>query len=166
MIITKGTFDEHLKQLDTVLEKLEMAGLKINATKSCFSAHELEYLGYWISRDGIQPLAAKIEAIKKISKPKNRRALRSFIGMINYYRDMWKRRSALLAPLTALTSENTPWKWEEKHQKAFDSIKKIISRETLLFYPNFDEPFDIHTDASNLHILTRDPKSASNAYIL
>ena len=65
LIITKGSFEDHLKHLDTVLERLETAGLKINATKSCFTAHELEYLGYWISRDGIQPLAAKVEAIKK-----------------------------------------------------------------------------------------------------
>ena len=46
LIITKRSFKEHLKQLDTVLEKLETAGLKINAPKSCFAAHELEYLGF------------------------------------------------------------------------------------------------------------------------
>ena len=69
LIITKGSFEEHLKQLDTVLEKLETAGLKINASKSCFAAHELEYLGFWISRDGIQPLSAKVDAIKKMAKP-------------------------------------------------------------------------------------------------
>ena len=84
LLIRKGSFKEHLKQLDTVLEKLKTAGLKINASKSCFAAHDLEYLGFWISRDGIQPLAAKVDAIKKMAKPKNRRALRSFIGMINY----------------------------------------------------------------------------------
>ena len=64
LIITKGSFEEHLKHLDNVLEKIERAGLKINANKLCFAAHELEYLGYWISRDGIQPFAAKVEAIK------------------------------------------------------------------------------------------------------
>ena len=64
LIITKGSFEDHLKHLDTVLEKLEKVGLKINATKSCFAAHELEYLGYWISRDGIQPLIEKVAAIK------------------------------------------------------------------------------------------------------
>ena len=90
LIVSKGSFKDHLQDLDTVLEKLETAGLKINATKSNFATHELEYLGYWISRDGIQLLASKIEAIKKMTMPKNRRALRSFIGMINYYRDMWK----------------------------------------------------------------------------
>ena len=69
LLMTKGSFKEHLKHLDKVLEKLEEAGLKINATKLCFAAHELEYLGYWISRDDIQPLAAKVEAIK-MAKPK------------------------------------------------------------------------------------------------
>ena len=124
LIITKGSFEEHLKQLDTVLEKLETAGLKINASKSCLIAHELEYLGFWISQDGTQPLAAKVEALKKMAKPEYRRALCSFIGMINYYRDMWKRQSALLALLIVLTSDNVPWTWDGKHQKAFDAVKK------------------------------------------
>ena len=68
--ITKGSFKAHLKQLDTLLEKIEMAGLKINATKSCFATHELEYLGYWISQDGIQTLASKVKAIKNGQTPK------------------------------------------------------------------------------------------------
>ena len=59
LVIAKGSFEEHLNQLDTVLEKLKMSGLKINASKSCFATHELEYLGYWISRDGIQLLDTK-----------------------------------------------------------------------------------------------------------
>ena len=48
MIMNNGSFKDHLRDLDTVLEKLETAGLKINATKSNFTFHELEYLGYWI----------------------------------------------------------------------------------------------------------------------
>ena len=53
LFITKGLFNNHLTHLDKVLEKLEKAALKINTTKSCFAAHKLEYLGYWITRDGI-----------------------------------------------------------------------------------------------------------------
>ena len=64
LIVTKGSFEDHLRDLDTVLENLETEGLKINATKSNFATHKLEYLGYWISRDGIQSLASKVEAIK------------------------------------------------------------------------------------------------------
>ena len=64
LIVTKGSFEGHLQDLDTFLENLETAGLKINSTKSNFAVHALEYLSYRISRDGIQPLASKVEAIK------------------------------------------------------------------------------------------------------
>ena len=87
-----------------------------------------------------------------MATPKNRKALRSFIGMINYYRDMWKKRSELLAPLTSLTSNECKWDWTDKHQKASEAIKNVISRKTLLSYPDFNQPFDIHTDASDLQL--------------
>ncbi len=61
---------------------------------------------------------------------------------------MWVRRADTLAPLSRLTSDKVPWKWTEVEQKAFDAMKKIIARETLLAYPNFNEPFHIYTDAS------------------
>ena len=42
-----------------------------------------------------------------------------------------------------------PWRWTDVEQKAFDTMKRIISRETLLAYPAFNKPFIIHTDASH-----------------
>jgi hypothetical protein len=72
--------------------------------------------------------------------------------MVNYYRDMWIRRSHVLAPLAALTSKTTTWKWGPEQQEAFDTMKKIISREVLLAYPDFNEEFVIHTDASHTQL--------------
>ncbi len=69
--------------------------------------------------------------------------------MVNYYRDMWKHRSHVLAPLTSLTSINIPWKWGEEQSKAFKNAKQILSTEVLLAFPVFDKPFTIHTDASH-----------------
>ena len=120
--------------------------------KSFFARAELEYLGYWITRDGIQPTANKVHAITNIAPPKTKKELRRFIGMVNYYRDMWIRRSHVLAPLASLTSKTTKWVWGEEQQTAFDTMKKIISREALLAYPDFNEPFDIHTDASHTQL--------------
>jgi Reverse transcriptase (RNA-dependent DNA polymerase) len=91
LVTTKGSFEDHLDKLQAVLIRLQRAGLKVNANKS-FSAREgLEYLGYWISREGVQPLTAKVEAIQRIAPPTNKRELRRFIGLVNYYRDMWIR---------------------------------------------------------------------------
>ena len=100
LIISKDTFEDHLDKLETVLKRLQEAGLKVNAKKSFFGRGELEYLGYWITRKGIMPVPKKIDAIKNIATPKNIRDVRKFVGMVNYYRDMWVRHSDMLAPLT------------------------------------------------------------------
>ena len=128
------------------------SGLKVNATKFFFAKTQLEYLGYWITREGIQPISKKVQAILQIKAPKNRKELRHFIGVLNYYRDMWIKRSHLLTPLTNLTSKNVKFQWTAKEQKAFDLIKRIIARETLLSYPDFSKLFDIHTDASHYQL--------------
>ena len=112
LILTKATFEEHLEKLKVVLDRLREAGLKVNVTKSYFARGELEYLGYWITREGIKPMPKKILAIQKIAEPKTKKELRSFIGVVNYYRDMWIRRSHVLAPLAALTSKDAKWKWD------------------------------------------------------
>ena len=69
--------------------------------------------------------------------------------MVNYYRDMWIRQSHVLAPLAALTFKTTKWRWGPKEQKAFKTMKRLISKETMLAYPDFNKEFVIHTDASH-----------------
>ena len=65
LVITNGTLEEHLEQLETVLKRLQVAGLKVNANKSKFCQTEIKYLGYWISHEGIQPIPDKVAAIRK-----------------------------------------------------------------------------------------------------
>ena len=98
------------------------------------------------------PIPKKVEAIQALAVPKNRKQLRQFIGMINFYHDMWQNRSELLAPLIALTSKNVKYNWKDEYQKCFDAIKHVIGREVLLAYPDFKAPFEIHTDAYQLQI--------------
>jgi hypothetical protein len=81
---------------------------------------ELEYLGYWITHHGIQPVSKKVEAISNLTPPKKRQQLRRIVVLVNYHGDMWLRHSHILAPLTALTSA------------AFDNMKCIMARETIL----------------------------------
>ena len=88
LCITKGDFEDHLTKLEKVFQRLQQTGLKINAKKFFFVCSKLEYLGYWITRSGIKPMANKVQAILRIKEPKNRKQLCSFIGVVNYYRDM------------------------------------------------------------------------------
>ena len=60
------------------------------------------------------PLPDKVEAIKNIAVPTTKRQLRSFIGLINYYRDMWQHRSGILIPLSSMTYKQAKWNWSKE----------------------------------------------------
>ena len=78
-----------------------------------------------------------------------RKKLRSFLGLVNYYRDVVRQRSDISAPLTRLTSTKIPFKWTKVEDEAFHKLKLAISKEILLNYPDFSKEFEIHTDASD-----------------
>ena len=150
LVISNSTFEDHLRQLSTVLQRLRRAGLKINAEKSSFFSPEIEYLGYLLTKEGIKPVQKKIQAVLDLQASTTLKELRRFLGMVQFYRDMWKRRSHILAPLTDLVGKGKKKiEWNNTHQQAFDDIKKVMAKETILNYPKFDKTFEIHTDASD-----------------
>ncbi len=105
LIISKDLFRDHLTKLEKVLQKLHKYGLKVNCIKSTFGVNECKYLGYALTRQGMKPQSKKIKSILAISPSRNVKELRSFLDIIQYYRDLWGKRSEMLAPLTDLVTE-------------------------------------------------------------
>jgi hypothetical protein len=105
LCISKLSLEDHLGKLEEVLRQLRDAGLKANAAKLTFCALEIEYLGYVLTRDGIKPQSNKVQAILAIKPPTDVKQLRHFLGMVQYYRDLWARWSNMLAPLTSWVGE-------------------------------------------------------------
>ena len=105
LCISKLNLENHLEKLEEVLRRLHNAGLNVNAAKSTFCALEIEYLGYVLTRDGIKLQSNKVQAILAIKPPTGVRQLRHFLGMVQYYPDLWARWSNMLAPLTSLVGE-------------------------------------------------------------
>jgi Reverse transcriptase (RNA-dependent DNA polymerase) len=69
-ILTDNHFQDHLTKLEMVLARLSTAGMRVNASKSKFFTEQIEYLEYWITRQGIQPVHNNVEAILNLSPPK------------------------------------------------------------------------------------------------
>jgi hypothetical protein len=152
LITSSGSFAEHLQKMETVLSRLQKANFRANVRKCFFGKGELEYLGYWVTRQSIQPQPKKVEAILRLQAPKTKRQLRHFLGMVNYYRDMWQRRSHILAPLTSLVSKDAKYIWGKEQDKAFKEMKRVISEKTQLYLPDFNKEFHIYTDASDYQL--------------
>jgi hypothetical protein len=91
LCISKLSLGDHLEKPEEVLRRICNAGLKVNAAKSTFCALEIEHLGYVLTRDGIEPQSNKVQTILMIKPPTGVKQLRHFLGMVQYYRDLWAR---------------------------------------------------------------------------
>ncbi len=89
LIITRGILNDYLKKMETVLTRLDNARHKVNAAKIMFCTHKIEYLSNKLTREEIKPQPMKVQAILALNLPNNVMELRHFLGMVQYYRDMW-----------------------------------------------------------------------------
>ncbi|MGH7973971.1 MAG: reverse transcriptase domain-containing protein [bacterium] len=152
IVFTKFSFGHHVERLREVLRRLKAHDLHYHVESDFLASQKVDYLGYTLTPTRVQPQANKIKGILSIGTPKNRKELRRFIGFVNFYRDLWPRRSETLAPLAALTSTKAAFLWTDIHQKAFDELKKIMGKQILLSFPNFTIPFHVYTDASDAQL--------------
>ena len=87
-----------------------------------------------------------------LTKPQTAKEMKSLIGMIQFYRNMWKRRSHILSPLidaSAGKQGKTKIKWAQAMDEAFIQAKQMVSQEVFLNYPDWTLPFYVHTNALN-----------------
>ena len=128
LAINKGTFSEHLEQLEEIFRRCQKANLQLNANKCNFGINEIDYLGYIVTPEGVKPDPKKIKAIQAMERPTTVTEVRRFIGMIQYYRDLWPKRSHTLQPFTSVSSgkKGTRIKWSPELESAFHETKKMV----------------------------------------
>ena len=141
LCLSKGNLNERLKDVDKVLIRLQKANLKVNPSESRFGKTEVEYLGYIVTRNRINPKPKKIEAILKSARHSTVKELRSFLGMLQYYRDIWQNRGHILTPLAESTGgeRKNKFEWKESCEKDFVTTKELLAKDVMLAYPNFSK---------------------------
>ena len=86
--IFSSSYEEHMQVIKEVVQRLQTAGFKINPLKCEWCVKETDFLGHWMTPEGIKPWKKKIDAVLKMGKPKTTTQLRSFLGAVTYYRNM------------------------------------------------------------------------------
>ena len=149
ILIFSKTAEEHQQHIQQVFDRLRAHKLKFKLKKCAFFQESTKYLGFNITKDGIQPDTEKVEAIKNMLPPSNVKEVRSFVGLCSYYRRFIPNFSQIAEPILDLTKKYARFIWTAECQKSFDYIKDSLSVVPLLMYPDTNKPYVLYTDASD-----------------
>ena len=104
ILIASPDSASHRQHLTTVFQRLQSAGLAINADKCVLGAPEVTFLGHRVSPSGLVPIPAKLDYIRAMQRPTTKVGLQRYLGCINFYHRFLPGIAAVLAPLHASVS--------------------------------------------------------------
>ena len=152
ILVFSQSKEDHRKHLMEIFARLDSYGLLINTRKSKFFQKEVNYLGFVVSKNSIKPDPEKVKVVKEWDTPKSETEVRSFIGLLNYYRRFIEDFSNKALPLLELTKKETNFKWDQDCDKSFNTLKEALITAPVLRMPNYEQQFHVWPDASQFAV--------------
>jgi len=151
-IIHSATLEQHLQNVELILQKLQGANLKLKPSKCFFLQTSVKFLGHIVSVEGLQTDPEKTRLIDDWPVPTSLKQLRAFLGLAGYYRRFVKGFSKKAAPLNGLLKKGHPYQWTPACQSAFQELKDALRSPPILALPDDTGVFYLDTDASDKSI--------------
>lgn len=146
--VSGRTREEHDKNLEEVLKRLQEKGLTVKFEKCKFAVSCVDFLGFKLDKSGLRVSESKTKAVREMKAPSDVKELQSFLGAINHYSSFIKNLSIIISPLCELLRNNVEWQWTKEREKAFQEAKaSLVSPEVLAHY-DANLPIIITCDAS------------------
>lgn len=148
-IVTRGVDSKgHDVILLRLLDTARMNGIKFNPKKLQFKTTEGEFFGQTLTPMGMKIDDRKVEAIKQMQAPKDKKGLQSFQGVVNYLKRYSAHLTRHFQALKPLLWEDMEWTWDSSHKEAFDAIREELTRTPVPMFFNPKVEHVIQTDAS------------------
>ncbi|MBW0579778.1 hypothetical protein O181_119493 [Austropuccinia psidii MF-1] len=141
--------EEHVTHMSTVLSRLRANNLFAKASKCLFQVSIVEYLGYFVSSEGLKMDQAKVQQLLNWLPPRNLKSLQSFLGFANFHRRFIKNYSKKISSLTSLLKKDSCFPLNEEALSQFHQLKEAFTTAPILSHFNPSLPTLVETDASN-----------------
>jgi hypothetical protein len=153
LLIYSKTAEEHLAHLEFIFQALYEHGFYLNPKKCEFNKPEVRFLGHIISSEGCKVDPCKVETMNAWPEPTTGKEMYSFLGFANYFRQFIQDYATIAAPLHELVHyKKFGDVWTDLHQTCFGAIKLALANAPTLKMPDFQSPFEVIVDASNVAI--------------
>ena len=147
VIVFSKSPEEHAEHLKQIFDAFREAGLTLKEKKCHFAKSALNLLGYVVSNEGISAQPEKTEAISNLLSPNDVSEIRSFLGMCGYYRQLVPHFAQIAEPLHQLTRKGVVWRWADKQEESFQSLKRALVTSPIMAYPDTSKSYILYTDA-------------------
>jgi hypothetical protein len=148
--IFSNSYEEHVKHVRDVLERLARANLFIQLDKCEFHKSEMTFLGFVVGSGGIKMDPEKVAAITSWPTPRNKRELQAFLGFTNFYRRFIKGYSRVARGMTdLLRGKNRKFLWTAIANQAFHRLKAAFLRAGVIKHFDPERPAILEADASD-----------------
>ena len=148
VIVFGRNFEEYLKRLELVFQRLSENGLKIKGTKCNFFQKRVSFLGHIISEGGVEVDPEKVRAVEKMKEPSSLKDVRAFLGLVGYYRKFIPGFGKTAEPLYRLLNKSNKFECSTESTSAVAELKKKLLEAPVLGYPNERDRYTLTTDAS------------------
>lgn len=148
ILIYSETAEQHLEHIKMVLDVLRKERLYAKASKCEFFKPEVTFLGHVVANGQLKVDPIKVKAVQDWPIPTTVADLRSFLGMVNYFRRFIENHAKICRPLYELLNKNSAKEWTGECENCFNQLKHILTSAPVLVAPDFLQRFIVYTDAS------------------
>ncbi|XP_074342186.1 putative mitochondrial protein AtMg00860 [Apium graveolens] len=136
ILVYSQNISDHWVHLEAVFKLMKDYQMYAKQRKYIFAVNKVEYLGHFISARGVEIDPGKVAAVDSWHVPKSVKELRSFLGLIGYYRKFVKGYTVISKSLNDLLKKGS-FQWFEQAQTAFEPLKKVLFSALVLAIPDF-----------------------------
>ena len=148
IVIYSDSWEDHIRTLKELFGRLRKARITARPTKCLLGASRMEFLGHQVGGDVITPSRDNLEKVRNTPRPTTKKQVRSFLGLVGYYRDHIPAFAEISAPLTDLKKGKAEHiQWSEAQERAYSLLQ-----EPVLKLPDLSKPFVLRTDASGVGV--------------